>query len=146
MRAVCYLGTRGCPGVLEDALRDHFDALHVLVPAEPRLLGPLADRDLGQAPQQVAELLADRARGRAIELAERNADEQAGVFETTTDLGQRIRATTIAGPLEEALPGELASIEAEACFLSRDGLDVLAEAGIGLGGVFEAIEPELVTR
>lgn len=146
MRSVCYLGTRGCPGVLEEALRDHFDPLAILVPTEPRLLGSALADDLGEALTAVAEVLAQRAREHAVEIAARNAEEVAGVFEPAGDPAERIQTHVLEPPLETTLAETAQAAEAEECYLSRDALDVLDGAGVHPGPTLARVGIELVTR
>lgn len=146
MRAVCYLGTRGCPGLLEDALREDLAPLTVLVPVEARLLGPLAETDLADGVPEVAEILVERARQRGVEQARRRIDGQAGVFEPTADAAELLAADTIEAPLEETIPRWLDERGAQRLFLSRDGLDVLAEAGVELAASLDRAGLDLVTR
>lgn len=147
MRWVCYLGTRGCSGVLADALRDNFGPVEILVPAEPRLLGPhLSGAGLEDALADVAGIVAEQARRHAVDVAERNEAAAAGVFETATAAGDRIEAVLLDPPLEDALAERAGGTSAEVCYVSRDTLDLLDEAGIRPA---EALDPhgvELVTR
>lgn len=146
MRAVCYLGTRGCPGVLEEALREDLDPLTVLVPLEARLLGPLAEDELADGIPEVAEILVDRARRRAVDHARRRIDEQAGVFGATADPAEIVAAETLAGPLDEALPTWLDRADAGTCYVSRDAMDVLAQAEVPVTEALDAMDVTLVTR
>lgn len=147
MRLVTYLGTRGCPGVLEEALRDHFDELTVAVPAEPRLLGPELDAEgLEEGLRAVAEILAQRARRRALAAARGAEAELADVFDEPTEPTERIQALVLDPPLEQALAETAEATGAGACFVARDALDILDEAGVGLVDRFEATGVELRTR
>lgn len=147
MRIVVDLGTRGCPGVLEDALRDYFGPVHVLVPVEPRLLGPaLAGEGLDGGLAEVAGILRDRARERALAAAERGEGALADVFDRRPDVGDRVAARVLDSPIEDALARAARELEAEACYLARDALDVLDEAGIRPAEALEPAGTELVTR
>lgn len=147
MRLVCYLGTRGCPGALEDALREYFDPLTVAVPLEPRLLGPrLAGEGLEEGLADVAGILCKRAQARAVEVAEAREGALTGVFEQSPDVEERISATVLEPPIEQGLAEAARQAGAERCYVARDALDVLNEASIRPA---EALEPEgveLVTR
>lgn len=147
LRLVCYLGTRGCPGVLEEALRDHFGPLQILVPTEPRLLGDTVDREETRTGlQSVGRILCDHARSQAIEIAQRAEDELAGVFGETTDPKRRISAEVLAGPMEQALEQAALDAEADRCFLARDALDILAEVGVDPLARLQPHGVELETR
>lgn len=147
MRLVCYLGTRGCPGVLEEALRDDFDPIAVLVPVEERLLGPHLDgSDAREGLRCVAELLASRARERGLRAAARTEEPLAGVFDERPEVEDRIHAGVIEPPIEEALVDAAREHGAETCYLARDALDVLDEAGIRPGERLQSAGVDLVTR
>lgn len=147
MKLVCYLGTRGCPGVLEEALRDDLDPVAVVVPVEERLLGPHLDG--GEALdglRGVAELLEDRARERGLRAAARTEEPLAGVFDERPDVEDRLQTAVVDPPVEEALVDAAREHGAETCYLARDALDVLDEAGIRPGERLQAAGVELVTR
>lgn len=147
MRLVCYLGTRGCPGVLEDALRDYFDPLVVLVPVEPRLLGPeLVDQDLAGGLTAVAEILRERAYARAVAMAEASEGQLTGVFDQQPDVEDRITARVLEPPIEEALAEAARDTDADECYLARDALDVLDDVSIRPADALEPEGVELVTR
>jgi hypothetical protein len=145
VKLVCYLGTRGCPGVLEEALRDDFDPVAIAVPREPRLLGPHRD-EVDAALERVAELLADRARARAIERARQAEEQLADVFGRSRDPSDRIDAFVLDPPVEETVPAAAERREAEACLLARDALDVLDGAGVPLVDALDTHRVPLVTR
>lgn len=147
MRLVCYLGTRGCPGILAEALRDSFDALAIAVPREPRLLGAHVTGERVEAGlEEVATLVARRAEARAIRQAEDAEERLTRVFDRGSDASERISARVLEPPIEAALVAHAGDRGAEACFVSRDGLDVIAEAGIPLVDELEARDIDLVTR
>lgn len=147
MRWVCYLGTRGCPGVLEQALRQHFGPVEILVPAEPRLLGACnGDAGVAEGLGEVASILAERAYERAVDLARSDEGELSGVFGEQPDVEDRIETRVLEPPLEDALAEAAEGSQVQRCFLSRDGLDVLDEAGIRPGDALASHGIELVTR
>lgn len=147
MKLVCYLGTRGCPGVLEQALRAGFEPVAIVVPVEQRLLGPHLDGGAaGEGLRRVAEVLAARARERARRAAEQIEEPLTGVFGEQPDVEDRIVATVVDPPIEAALAEAAREHGAETCYLARDALDVLDQAGIRPGERLEAAGAELVTR
>lgn len=147
MRLVCYLGTRGCPGVLAEALRDHFDPLTVTVPIEPRLLGPhLQEANLEAGLASLGTLLAQRAEKRALQAAERGEAQLAGVFDEASELSERIDTRVLDPPIEEATAQLARESGARACYIARDALEILNEQGIGLAATLEAEDLELRTR
>lgn len=147
MRLVCYLGTRGCPGVVEEALREHFDPIAIVVPIEPRLLGPHLDAGATEdGLASIADILADRARKQALAAAGREEEALAGVFDQPTDARDRIVTAVLDPPIEAALADHAGEAEAETCFVARDALEILDEAGIRLEQALEPVGVELRTR
>lgn len=146
VRLVVQMGTRGCPGALEEAIRSTFQPVMVLVPCEPRLAGRvLAGADDSEGLREVTTILARNAGRRALQQAAAREGQLTGVFDKDADPGDRIRVTILDPPLEEGLTDHLHQ-DVEACHVARDALDVLQEAGVALGALLEEAGIELATR
>lgn len=142
LRVVVYLGTRTCPQTLEASLRDHPEAVRVLVPSDPGLLGEL-DRSapLEAGFEAVAGILAERALEVAGEVVRARDAAYAGVFDAEPPDPEDQVSTQIVDALDQAL-GELG--EAEAVYVARDALDVLEGAGLDPREVLEDQALDLV--
>lgn len=147
MRLVCYLGTRGCPGILEEAFRDNLDPVTIAVPIEPRLLGPHLDADaLQEGLQAVAHALEHRAEAQARDRARRAEEQLASVFGQEADPCERIHTRLLDPPMEEEMLSCADELGAERCLLARDALDILGEAGVPLVDTLASADIEVVTR
>jgi hypothetical protein len=146
MRLVLYLGTRGCRGVLEDALDNYHDPLEILVPADGRLLGETGTQ-IEDEMVDVSELVARRARERAHEIARREAEQLAGVFgQDPPDPDDRIGANVLEGPIDDALDACLDRVGADEVYVARGVLEIFDEAGLRIDPVLDRHRAELVAR
>lgn len=149
MRTVLYLGTRGCPPTLEDALDGYHDPLAILVPADARLLGPrVSGPSVRGGLEEIARILADRALDDAIEIAKREDKELADVFgQGPPDPSERLSARVLEGDLVDGLASVLeAHPDVETLYVARDALDVLDGVSIRPSDALEGRGVELVAR
>lgn len=136
MNAVLQAGTRGCPGVLAGLARELPDVLLVLVPAEPRLFGPLQGaRGLDEDVVMVATLTLDRA----LERARDALDEAAGQLGATLGGGTaptRVAGAIVGPPWRERLPDVLGAGPGT-LHAARGALELLRGVGADVAGAME---------
>lgn len=132
MRAILYAATRGCSTTLEDALREHLDPALVVAPADPRLLGQLADAPgIAEDCRAWAQLVLDRGLGRARRTAAASRQELGQVFgQDAATQPAEIDGQVIPGRLEDTLPERLAGDGVTELWASRELLEILQTAGV----------------
>lgn len=146
LRIVLHLGTRAGAATIDAALKDHLDAVTIVVPADERLLGPNVDVEAGDL-EALCEVVRSRALEHATEAAERFERELTDVFGSEPEGADRIVAQLLDPPLEDELADVLDEQDAaDELFAARDALEILDEAGIRLEGILDARGVDLVTR
>lgn len=150
MRLVIYLGTRGCRTALADALDGYHDALTILVPADPALLGPaMSDAGIGEGLTEVARIVRDRAFEHAAGIAEDQARALTNVFgKQPPPAEERIDVQVLEGSLVDALEACVDGLDTtpEEAYIARDGLDVLDGVEVRPADALDPLGVELVAR
>lgn len=132
VRAILYAGTRGCSTTLDDALREHLDPALVVAPADPRLLGQLADAPgIEEDCQAWAQLVLDRGLGQARHTAAASRQELGQVFgQDATTQPAEIDGLVVPARLEDTLPERLAGDGVTDVWASRELLEILQTVGV----------------
>lgn len=148
MRLVLYLGTRACPTLLEEALSGYHDDLGVLVPSDPRLLGPVLEGpELEAGFADIARILLDRALAHGRAIAEREDATLSDVFgQAPPDPSQRVTGRVLDGRIEEGLATFVDAHDVDRCYVARDALDVLDGVSIRPADALEPHGVEMVAR
>ncbi len=150
MRTMLYLGTRGCPPTLTDALDGYHDRLVILVPVVPELLGASLAHDAAEPGlREISAILAERGLAHGVQAASRKAEPLAAVFDRDPpDVTERLEARVLEGELVDALARhfEQEEGEVEALYVSRDALEILDGLGIRVEQALEATDAALVAR
>ncbi len=147
MRAILYAGTRGCSTTLDDALREHLDPALVVAPADPRLLGELADAPgIEEDCRAWAQLVLERGLDQARQTAAASRQELGQVFgQDAAVRSAEIDGQVVPGRLEDLLPERLAGDGRTELWASRELLEILQTVGVAVadGLAREGIELEV---